>query len=106
MVEVLAIAIFITTTLWRFKVPASKQSVAFCSQTTLSWPACLKESEFAQAGQPRKPASFNSTAFFPAMAENRKTCVQLFTNTMCFVAGPLKSSRVLQLKLSQEASLR
>ena len=35
---------------------ACQQAAAFCSQTTLSRTACLKESEFALAGQPRKPA--------------------------------------------------
>ena len=56
MAEVPAAAIFLATTLWRFKVLTSKQAAAFCSQTTLSQTACLQESEFVLAGQPRKPA--------------------------------------------------
>ena len=81
---------FIVTTLWHFKVCVSKQAAAFCSQTTLSRTACLKESEFALAGQPRKPALQNSTAFFLLRLKTEKHAFS-FTSTSfkCFVAGPL-----------------
>ena len=80
-----------------------QQAAAFCSQTTLSRTACLKESEFDLAGRPR----LKQRSFFSATAENRKACVQLLINTVSVSwQDLLMSCRVLQLKLSQEASLR
>ncbi|KAK7820050.1 hypothetical protein U0070_022582 [Myodes glareolus] len=52
MAEIPARAVFTATTLWCFKVPASKQGATFCSQTTLSRTACLKEFALAILSRP------------------------------------------------------
>ena len=55
----------------------------------------------------QKAGIVKQRSFFPATTENRKACVQLLINTVSVSwQDLLMSCRVLQLKLSQEASLR
>ena len=91
MAEIPARAVFTATTLWHFKVLASKQAAAFCSQTTLSRTACLKESRDCPGRATQKDGILKQRSFFfPATAETEKHAFSFSpTPFKCFVAGPL-----------------
>ncbi|KAM7328854.1 hypothetical protein ACRRTK_012946 [Alexandromys fortis] len=72
-----------------FQGPCQQASFSsLCLQTTRT--ACVKESEFAVAGQPRKPAFLNGTAVFLLQLKTEKHAFSFSpTPFKCFLAGPL-----------------
>ena len=84
MVEVLARAVFIATTLWHFNIPATNQAAAVCSQTTLKCsvaePPAQKRVCTGRSAQKARILKWHG--FFPATAENQKAYSHLFIHTM------------------------
>ena len=82
MAEVLAVAMFIATTLWCFKVLASKQAATVLNNTQklCSQDLLLERVRVCPGRMAQKASILKQHAFFPAPAENQKACGQLFIN--------------------------
>ena len=110
MAEVPARAVFTATTLWRFKVLDSKQAVVFYSQTTLKCfrlPA-WKSQSLPWQDSPESQHFKTAQLFFSCYGWKPKSMHLVFYQHRLSVLWQdlLMSYKVLQLKLSQEASLR
>ena len=77
MAEVLAGAMFIATTLWCFKVLASKQAATVLNNTQklCSQDGLLERVRVFLGRMAQKVNILKQRGFFPVMAENRKACV-------------------------------